>query len=87
MDFENRRYRPLDLQRFQIKESFPYMGALVGLLFFALTCLGGNADAAELAARRNKNGPIYPAYAAHVDAGINDFGPVECVSKKKRGGR
>lgn len=58
MDFENRPYRPLDMQRYHhsVNMNQLFWGLAIGIIFFGLTCVG------EPFARKNKNGtPILPA--------------------------
>lgn len=58
MDFENRRYRPLDMQRYHQTVNVSQLAwvVTVAVVFFGLTCLG------EPLARKSKNGtPILPA--------------------------
>ncbi len=58
MDFENRRYRPLEMQRYceMVNVSQLAWVLTVAIVFFGLTCIG------EPLERKTKNGtPILPA--------------------------
>lgn len=66
MDFENRPYRPLEMQRYHHAVNANHLAwvMVVGMLFFGLTCIGEPLEC------KTKNGkpPIVPAMTATQQA-------------------
>ena len=61
MDFENRPYKPLELERYCAVVDIRQLtwGIVFGVLLFGLTCIG---ETTSSLAKRNKEGrPIMPA--------------------------